>query len=117
MPVREMDRRRLERQDLQGVLDRWDKHLQDRDWIERLQENRDWKRLCELFRSDTEAELVELNKLKKQLHEQPLTPADAVKLREAVMLMERDRQVMENLISFPAREVDRLLEIQKMYPA
>ena len=116
MAVTEVSKRRLAIQQCQDRLAIWDKHLNDQDWIERLTENLDFKKLCELYKADMAETNSELESMKTMLLTQPMKPDEAIKVRECVMLMERDRTNADNFISFPGRETSRLDEIRKEYP-
>lgn len=116
MPVREKDRREQEIAQLKLQLELWDKHLRDRDWIERILVNSDWKRLCELFQEGVQLSKHPLEEAVRLLCNEPMPADKRIVLAEQVMLMNRDAQAVENIINFPARETKRLEEIGKEYP-
>jgi len=72
--------------------------------------------MCELFKLGFAKTTEELESVKKRLLEDPMTPDETVKLREMAMLMQRDVTIVDNLTTFPDRELGRLDEIAKEYP-
>ncbi len=113
MPTARVAQRRFDAQNLKTEIDRLKRDIVDGEFAERLAHNADWEAFGKLYRAALADRLAPLPALKEQLVSVAMSPAESTKLREQIMLLDRDRVNTEDFLGFPARITGLLKEMRE----
>lgn len=116
MAVTKAAQRRFDIAGLEKEIKQLKAEIIEGEFAERLN-NADWASLCKFYRAAVADRLAPLEDMKKLLVSTAMTPADSTKLREQVMLLERDAHNTEDFLGFPTRMAEILKPMRERLEA
>lgn len=109
--IRSSDERRLRLEELDGLIQQARQDLREQDWVERLLENDDLKRLQQVYKDRIKLKRQELIDIQQLMISSILRPDELSQLHQKALIYKQLVDDVDNFLRWPLDELQRLKEL------